>query len=86
MKSSTNALAHGYINGKECMFGDDWCNDKEFNGFRFRYYIRHGDNGNPVSLEKNCPVVNFWGTAYFKQELKFRKYPDMLMIRSWGWQ
>jgi len=77
----------GFINNKECYFTDSFVKDASAgNGFDFKYYLRHGDNGNPCSIETACPVVNYWGTVYFRKPLKFRSQPDILRIASWGWQ
>lgn len=77
---------HGYINNHECKFSDDFTKLEQLEGYPHRYYIRHGDSGNPATLEPDCPVVNFWGTAFFKKPLRFAKGRDYGTIKSWWWE
>ena len=77
----------GRVNNKLAYFTDSFVKESSAgNGFDHKYFLRHGDNGNPCTVETSCPTINFWGTVFFNKPLKFGKYPDILCVREWYWQ
>ena len=80
-----SAFRAGTVNKKECLLDDSFTDVKEIGEFKYRYYLRHGDNGSPLTIEEFPPCINFWGTVFFKKPLKWGVYGHgILVVRGWS--